>query len=112
MGKKIFYRVANTETEQGLWYSFKGEFTGLIHSKFDFCMNKDLPMPYDEDIVGWLSATDEFEDLFNWFSEEDIKRLQEFGYRIAVYEATNYKFYNNHWIIKQECSKFKGNINL
>ena len=31
--EKTFYRVANTETEQGLWYDFKGQFTGLIHSK-------------------------------------------------------------------------------
>lgn len=29
--KKVFYRVANTENEQGLWYDFKGKFTGLIH---------------------------------------------------------------------------------
>ena len=67
--KKVFYRVANTETEQGLWYDFKGQFTGLIHSKFDFCMNTKLPMPFDPNIVGWLSATDTLEDLFNWFSK-------------------------------------------
>lgn len=29
--KKMFFRVCNPETEQGLWYDFKGNFTGFIH---------------------------------------------------------------------------------
>lgn len=102
--KKLFYRVANTETEQGLWYDFKGQFTGLIHSKFDFCTNTKLPMPFDENIVGWLSATDTLDSLFNWFSKEDIERLEEHGYFITVYEAVDYKFHQNHWVIKQDTS--------
>lgn len=102
--KKVFYRVANTETEQGLWYDFNGGFTGLIHDKFSFCMNTKLPMPFDEDIVGWLSATDTLEDLFNWFSKDDIIKLQEHGYYITIYEAYDYKFHNNHWIINQKTS--------
>jgi len=107
MKKKIFYRVGNTDTGQGLWYSIDGEFTGLIHDKFDFCMNKDLPMPYDPEIIGWQSTTDKFDDLFFWFALEDISRLEEFGYRIAVYEATEYKFYKNHWVMKQDTSILK-----
>ena len=51
MEKKIFYRVANNQTEQGLWYDFAGNFTGLIHSKFDFCLNTKLPMPFDKEIT-------------------------------------------------------------
>jgi hypothetical protein len=30
MEKKSFYRVANHETQQGLWYDFQGNFTGLM----------------------------------------------------------------------------------
>ena len=30
---KRFYRVSNVETQQGLWYNFNGEFTGLIHNE-------------------------------------------------------------------------------
>ena len=62
---KIFYRIANKDTKQGLWYDSEGKFTGLIHNEFNFCMNRDLPMPFDPEIVGWLSATDSLEDLFN-----------------------------------------------
>jgi hypothetical protein len=104
MESKIFYRVANFETNQGLWYDFEGNFTGLIHSDYDFCLNKNLPMPFDKDIVGWLSATDDLESLWMWFPKEDIKRLEEYGYYLSVYEATDYKFHNNHWIIKQSTS--------
>jgi len=97
----VFYRVANDKTEQGLWYDFSGNFTGLIHDKFSFCTNRDLPMPYNPEIVGWLSATKTLEDLFFWFSKNDIAELEKYGFRIAVYESTNAKQYMNHWIIKQ-----------
>lgn len=108
METKTFYRVANTQTQQGLWYDFNGNFTGLIHTKYNFCTNNQLPMPFDENIVGWLSATDNLNDLYHWFTEEDITNLYPFGYRILEYEADDYKFYNNHWIIKQETSKIKS----
>ena len=31
--KKLFYRIG-IDTEEGLWYTKKGEFTGLIHRDF------------------------------------------------------------------------------
>lgn len=102
---KEFYRVGNIKTEQGLWYDQNGNFTGLIHNEFDFCMNKDLPMPFDEDIVGWLSTTDTLEDLFNWFSREDIKQLEKHGYYISIYKATDYREKYNHYVINQESSE-------
>jgi len=103
---KKFYRLSNIETEQGLWYDFKGNFTGIIHTKFNFCKNNDLPMPFDQNIVGWLSATETLEELYNWFTLEDIKKLENFGFCVSIYEAEDYKYYNNHWIIKQKTSKF------
>lgn len=110
--RKTFYRIANEETKQGLWYDSKGNFTGLIHNKFNFCMNKDLPMPFDPEIVGWLSATDSLEDLFNWFSKDDIERLESHGYFITVYEAEKIKQYKNHLVICQETSIIKERISL
>lgn len=110
--KKEFYRVANNITGQGLWYDQLGNFTGLIHDKFNFCMNKDLPMPFDKEIVGWLSVTDVYDNLFLWFSKEDILKLQEHGYSITVYEAEKYKEYQNHHIICQQTSKMIKQISL
>ena len=108
--KKIFYRVGNLKTEQGLWYDFDGKFTGLIHDKFDFCENSELPMPFDPNVVGWLSSVDKLNDLFFWFTKDDIKQLEEHGYNIGVYEATEYKAHENHWVIKQDSSVFKINL--
>jgi len=54
--------------------NFEGNFTGLIHDKFDFCVNNALPMPYNKDVKGWLSATDKLNDLFGWLTKEDIKK--------------------------------------
>ena len=107
---KIFYRVGNLETQQGLWYDFEGNFTGLIHDKFDFCENSELPMPYNEEVVGWLSATDKLNELFMWFPKEDIEKLEKFGYKIGVYEATEYRIHENHWLIKQDSSIHKVNL--
>ena len=110
MEAKIFYRVGNLETEQGLWYDVNGKFTGLIHDKYDFCTNSELPMPFDPDVVGWLSATDKLETLFFWFTKEDIAQLEEHDYNILVYEATEYREYENHWLIKQDTSVVKVNL--
>jgi len=109
---KKFYRVSNLETQQGLWYDMQGNFTGLIHDKFNFCMNHKLPMPFNPEVVGWLSATDSIEDLFLWFSDEDIQKLEDYGYFIAEYETEDYKFYENHWLINQITSKFVRNVSL
>jgi hypothetical protein len=95
-----------------MWYDFSGEFTGLMHDKFTFCLNTELPIPFDPDIVGWLSTTENLIDLYKWFTEDDIKELQKFGYRICVYEAVDYKPHDSHWVIKQKTSKLKGYIAL
>lgn len=109
---KLFYRVANIKTKQGLWYDSNGEFTGLIHNEFNFCQNKDLRMPFDMDLVGWLSATDSLEDLFNWFPKKDIEKLEQHGWYITVYEADDFKEYKNHLVISQETSKVKEFIHI
>lgn len=109
---KKFYRVGSTTTTQGLWYDMQGNFTGLIHDKFSFCKNKDLLMPYDEDLIDWLSATDSLEDLFNWFTREDIKKLSEFGYSVLVYETDDFKQYKNHLVINKQTSKLLEKIEI
>lgn len=110
MKTKIFYRVAN-KSGQGLWYNQQGEFTGLIHNEYSFCKNSNLLMPYDKNIVGWLSAAKTGSELQQWFPVEDLLKLEEFGYYFTVYETTQYKKYANHWIIKQDKSKQIGRIN-
>lgn len=99
-----FYRVGNTNDEQGLWYNKAGNFTGLIHTKFNFCANSKLPMPYDENIVGYLSVANTIVDLYFWFPLNDLKRLNEHGLFLFEYEASDYRRYANHWIINQETS--------
>ena len=111
---KTFYRVCNPETEQGLWYDYNGAFTGLIHHRFNFCKNNDLKMDFDDELVGWLSAVENLEDLYQWFTVEDIKRLQEFGWTIHEYEVDNYRFYDRfkHPVICQKTSKLTKRIIL
>lgn len=105
--KKTFFRVCHKDTLQGLWYAFNGEFTGLIHTDFKFCQNNALRMDFDPEIVGWLSAVETIDNLFFWFSELDIARLEQHGWFIHEFEAEDVKFYERfqHTIIKQDTSK-------
>lgn len=102
----IFYRVCNTNTQQGLWYDFNGNFTGLIHNKFNFCENHSLAMDFDPELVGYLSATSSLDELFKWVPKKDIIELQKYGWFIHVYETSNYKFYEKfqHTVILQQTS--------
>ena len=111
---KKFYRVSNETTQQGLWYSFNGEFTGNIHKKFDFCKHRDLAMDFDEDLVGFISATPSLDELYLWFPKEDIIRLQKHGYYIHVFESNNHKFYERfqHQVIDQKSAKLIQKIVL
>lgn len=112
--KKIFYRVCHEDYLMGLWYSYTGNFTGLIHDDFDFCANSSLKMDFDPELVGWLSATDNLEDLYHWFPKQDIERLQNFGWYIHEFEAADYKFYEKfqHLVISQETSKLIRKIEI
>lgn len=101
---KTFYRVANQETKQGLWYDQAGQFTGLIHNQLNFCKHSALQMPWDGEIRGWLSATETLEELYEWFPQADILKLQEHGYFIYEYTATDYRRHTNHWLVGQESS--------
>lgn len=101
-----FYRVCNPETQQGLWYKLNGEFTGLIHDQFSFCTNSELKMDFDPELVGWLSAVKNIDDLWAWFTREDVEQLEKHGWYIHEYEVDNYRFYDKfqHWVICQNTS--------
>lgn len=107
---KIWYRVNNINSQQGLWYTFNGEFTGLTHNEYSFCSNSQLKMDFDPELVGYISAVETLEDLFKWFTKEDILKLQEHGYRIHAYECNQFKFYDRfqHPVINQETAKLKA----
>jgi hypothetical protein len=94
-------------TLQGLWYTYDGEFTGLIHDRFNFCQNNKLEMEFDPTIVGWLSAVENLEDLWVWFSKEDIRALQEHGWFIHEFVTEEARFYERfqHTVIKQDVSR-------
>ena len=107
MKTETFFRICSPETEQGLWYHFDGTFSGLIHNKFDFCKNTDLKMDFDPELVGWLSATKTLDELYNWFTVEDIQELQKHGWFVHEYETEVSKFYDRfqHFVICQHTSK-------
>jgi hypothetical protein len=101
---KTYYRVCNLDHEKGLWYDLDGTFTGLIHEEYKFLAASELPMPKDKELVGWLSAVEELEHLWQWFNKDEVKKLQEDNFFIHVFEAEKEKFYEpyQHLVIEQK----------
>lgn len=68
-------------------------------------------MPFDPECVGFLSATKTLEELYTWFSKEDIIQLQSHGFNILKYKSEDYKYHNGHWLINQDNSKLMEILN-
>jgi hypothetical protein len=111
--KKLFYRVG-VETEQGLWYNKIGNFTGLIHTEFNWLNASNLQMPFDLELRGYLSVADSLEHLYQWFTREEIIKLQSLGFYIYEYEASDWKFYEvyQHNVVNEKTSKITNKIVL
>lgn len=104
MKDRLFLRVGHIDSEQGLWYDRNGEFTGHIHDIYSFCRNSGLLMPFDDKVVGYLSAVLSLPELMNWFPINDILALQAHGYAVMEYLASDYKQHAGHWLINQKTS--------
>lgn len=61
-----------------------------------------------------MKRKDVIETLYNWFSKQDIVRLQKWGWFIHEFEAVDFKFYERfqHQVINQETSKVLRVIDL
>lgn len=100
MNTKLFYRVEGIDGHAGLWYDRDGTFTNRIKTIEPACINCDLPMPYDDQVLGYVSAVDDLADLYAWFSKEDLQAMLKYGFVLKIFESTDYKYYHNHWLIK------------
>lgn len=113
MESRFFYRIG-TESNQGLWYNKEGVHTGIIHKEFTWLSASSLIMPFEQELVGYLSVADSLEHLYAWFKKDEILKLQEQGFSILEYVAHDYKFYDlyKHNVINEENSILHNKIRL
>lgn len=86
------YRVEDPYRKYGIWRDFDGTvspvFKYLSDGKY-----KDMPMEnsdfYREGGKNWFSATDTPEELKAWFSTQDVIEMEDMGYSVIEFEATN-----------------------
>jgi hypothetical protein len=71
-------------------------------------------MDFDPELPRRLSAVENLDDLYKWFTKEDILKLQEFGWFIHEYSASKYWFYERfqHHVICQDTSELIRKIEL
>lgn len=100
--EKLFFRVHHPDN-LGLWYNAQGEFIKEISKHAIGCA--DLEMDPNPDCAGgYLSCTESLDTLFDWFTKEEIQRLEEAGYRTCVFKSNDFKFHEKykHFLFKQE----------
>lgn len=110
--QKLFFRVHHPDN-LGLWYNKDGIFTKEIEKYGIACA--DLEMDKNEEYAGgYLSCTDSLDNLFNWFTRQEIQKLEEAGYRTCVFKAEEHKFHDKykHFLFKQEGSILVAEIQL
>lgn len=109
---KNFYRVHHPDG-LGLWYDQDGRFTNEISKIGADCAVLD--MSFDEDCLGgFLSCTDTFESLFNWFSLEEMKMMKQCGYDITIFQSDDYRqaVKCGHYLFNIETAKVIGVVSL
>jgi len=109
MTTKLFYRVGTLDN-RGLWYDKDGTYSGRMSKEFSFCKNANLPMPFNPELVGFLSVTDTLEQLTEWLPVIDAEKLRYHGFQVYEFEATNYRAYENHYLICQKTSIIKREL--
>jgi hypothetical protein len=97
-GMKLL-RVENPDTMQGLWYRGDSTFNPIITTLGGAkCAN--LPMEFDPafkvDGLDWFSACDSANDMSNWFSVDDLRKLSARGYRLFEFQVERYRTVNGH----------------
>ena len=110
---KLFYRIG-VDTEEGLWYNKSGEFTGLIYREYNWIGASQLIMPFEQELVGFISVANSLEHLYQWFTKDEILKLQNIGFSIYEYYSEDFKFYDlyKHNVINQNSNKIISTIKL
>jgi hypothetical protein len=100
----IAHRVVNPNGPTGLWYDKDGRWNPVIMDINGKAAH--LPMGYDPnmrlDHKEWLSATLHEKELLDWFSVEDLFKLQERGYGIWTFEVKEYREVPGHIVILED----------
>ena len=111
--ERLFYRIGSIDSI-GLWYNKDGSYTGLIHNEFNWLNASKLEMPFDKELVNYISVADSLEHFYQWFNREEILKLQDLGFSIFEYSAIDWKFYSlyTHNVIHQESSLITNKLKL
>lgn len=93
MSMMNIFRIENPTTNHGMWYDAAGVYNPFIESLSEG-KSASLPMGWDKRYGArgrrWYSGTGDADMLKHWFSERDAVELGEAGYRLHVFEASEF----------------------
>lgn len=99
----------------GMWYTNDGELNPYIDNLTEG-ISAHLPMDhherYGQDNKRWYSGCQDLEQLKHWFSHRDILELNEAGYKLYEFHATQYQNEQYQTIFTRESIITQTEINL
>lgn len=111
MKPKIVCRV-NHVSGDSIWYNADGTPKADFKTKFPWFHNVDLPMPFDDEHVGYISCVENITELMDWCNPKDMENFEKIGYFITMFETDDYKIHKNHLIAKKDSLKFLGFLKI
>jgi hypothetical protein len=106
METRTVYRIEKPEANHGMWYNAKGEYEPIIDTLCPDGISKDFPMDYDKkhrkDGKVWYSSGKSIENMHQWFSANDAKRLLENGFRLFIYVVSEWQEKEMEYLFTKE----------
>lgn len=118
MQGKIVCRVCTTDgIGEGIWYDKFGNQKNNGLPSFQFYHAPTFPMPYSKEHADFISVANNIQELFFWFTPEDIKQLEPMGYYITLFEAEKLKEYEFepgkfHIVAEKKSMKRLGTVKI
>lgn len=106
------YRIENLmNPDRGLWYTRSGTLDPLV-TKLRGSSLSTLPMPLEEDVVGSFSGCESLTQMQEWFSFQDLVRLNRMGFCLFIYDVSTARTKDNHLLFRMTdvIQRVKGSL--
>jgi len=111
----LAFRIEGPNSEQGLWYTTNGILNPVVHQLGLACaalpMEPD-PAIYQADGVSWYSGCSTLEDIYQWFSPEEMVKMRGVGFKLVMFNSDLVRPHYGHVLFSKQHLKGQQEIDL
>ena len=111
----LVFRVERPGSDQGLWYTTKGELNPQVHKLGLACATLPMdfdPAVYQADGVAWYSGCSKLEELYQWFSPKEMLQMRDSGFKLVMFNTELVRPHYGHVIFSKAHLKGQQEIDL